>query len=123
MVLHITGPTPIEHQADLEVVLKSFIDINSGLTDTVSERFFLAFSVGTEEHPCFSEKNFQRLCIEDIYHLANMVLFPSETEGRGLPIIESSAAGIPISCSRYQPEETFKGVVGEGLPEEQKRSR
>jgi glycosyltransferase involved in cell wall biosynthesis len=119
IVLHITGPAPIEHCADLEEVLKSFIDMNSGLADPVCERIFLAFSVGTEEHPCFSEKKFKRLHIEDIYHLANMVLFPSETEGRGLPIIESSAAGIPIICSRYQPEETFKGVVGEGLPEKQ----
>ena len=42
-------------------------------------------------------------------------MFPSLTEGRGLPIIESSAAGIPIICSRYQPEDIFAGVVGENL--------
>jgi len=120
IVLHITGPAPIEHMADLEVVLKSFIEVNSGIADTISKRLFLAFSVGSEEHPCFSEKKFNRLCIEDIYHLATMVLFPSKTEGRGLPIIESASAGIPIVCSRYQPEEIFKAVVGEGLPEEQR---
>ncbi|MCK4515857.1 MAG: glycosyltransferase, partial [Spirochaetaceae bacterium] len=40
----------------------------------------------------------------------------SETEGRGLPIIESGACGVPIICSRYEPEEVFAGVVGEHLP-------
>ena len=45
-------------------------------------------------------------------------VFPSQTEGRGLPIVESSAAGIPIICSRYEPEEIFAGVVGEDLAEE-----
>jgi len=75
-------------------------------------------SVGTEDHSCFTAKGFERLNIEDIYRLATAILFPSETEGRGLPIVESSAAGIPIICSRYFPEEVFAGVVGEGLPEE-----
>jgi len=55
-----------------------------------------------------------------IYKLADAVLFPSLTEGRGLPIPESSAAGVPIVCSRYQPEEVFATVVGEQLPAEQR---
>ena len=119
IVLHITGPVPIEHQADLEIVLKAYIDVISEVSTSIAERLFLAFSVGTEQHPCFQKKGFKRLCIEDIYRLATVVLFPSETEGRGLPIIESSAAGIPIICSRYQPERIFADVVGESLPEEQ----
>jgi glycosyltransferase involved in cell wall biosynthesis len=45
-------------------------------------------------------------------------LFPSEIEGRGLPIIESSASGVPIICSRYSPEEVFAVVVGEDLCED-----
>lgn len=119
IVLHITGPAPIEHQADLETVLKAYTDVISQIPETIADRLFLAFSVGTEEHPSFHEKKFKRLTIEDIYRLATVVLFPSETEGRGLPIIESSAAGIPIICSRYQPKEIFTGVVGKDLPEDQ----
>jgi len=118
IVLHITGPTPIEHQRDLERVLEAYIQILTSVSDSISDRLFLAFSVGTEEHVSFSEKKFQRLCIEDIYRLATVILFPSVTEGRGLPIVEASGAGIPIICSRYQPEEIFAGVVGEGLPKE-----
>jgi glycosyltransferase involved in cell wall biosynthesis len=55
--------------------------------------------------------------IADIFRLATAVLFPSEIEGRGLPIIESGAVGVPIICSRYQPEEVFADVIGEDLPE------
>jgi len=45
-------------------------------------------------------------------------VFPSETEGRGLPIIEASAIGIPIICSQYHPREVFWDVIGENLPKE-----
>ena len=50
--------------------------------------------------------------------MADAVVFPSETEGRGLPIIEASASGIPIICSQYRPREVFSDVIGERLPEE-----
>ena len=118
IVLHITGPTPIEHQADLETVLKAFMEVIANVPSSISDRLFLAFSVGNEEHPSFQEKGLSRLCIEEIYHLATAILFPSETEGRGLPIGEASASEIPIICSRYSPEEVFADAVGEGLPEE-----
>ncbi|MBC8491569.1 MAG: glycosyltransferase [Candidatus Marinimicrobia bacterium] len=119
IILHITGPAPIEHQADLENVLEAYIDVLSEVPDSMADRIFLAFSVGTEEHVCFLEKGFKSLCIEDIYRLATAIVFPSKTEGRGLPIIESCAAGVPIICSRYQPEQIFADVVGESLAEEQ----
>ena len=50
--------------------------------------------------------------------MADAVVFPSETEGRGLPIIEASASGIPVICSQYRPREVFNDVIGESLPEE-----
>lgn len=117
LVLHITGPTPIEHQADHERVLRAYCEVINSVPSRFSERVFLAFSVGFENHPSFPGKNFQPLHIEDIYRMATAVLFPSEAEGRGLPIIESSACGVPIICSRYNPQEVFAEVVGEHLPE------
>ncbi len=119
IVLHVTGAVPIEHEEDLKTVLNAYADLCSDLPDALAERIFIAFSVGTEKHPCFKEKGLARLHIEDIYRLASIILFPSETEGRGLPIIESSACGIPIVCSRYYPEDVFREVVGEDLPEEE----
>ncbi len=117
--LHITGPTPIEHQADLEKVLRAYGELLEHLPATLAERVFLSFSVGNEEHPSFAAHGLERLTIEDIYRLANAVVFPSETEGRGLPIVESSACGVPIVCSRYKPEVVFADVVGEGRPEDE----
>jgi len=119
IVLHITGPVPIEHQHDLEVILNAFIEVCEKLPEPVSKRLFLAFSVGTEEHRVFPEKGMKRLYIHDIYQLATAIVFPSETEGRGLPIVESSAGGVPIICSRYFPVEVFDGVVGKTLIEEE----
>jgi len=119
IILHITGPVPIEHQHDLEVILNAFIEVCEKLPEFVSSRLFLAFSVGTEEHSIFPEKGFKRLYIHDIYQLATAIVFPSETEGRGLPIVESSAGGVPIICSRYFPVEVFDGVVGKTLAEEE----
>ncbi len=118
LVLHITGPTPVEHQDDLETILNAYGKMLNTLPPPVSDRVFLAFSGGRETHPSFEEQYFNNMNIGDIYRMATAVLFPSETEGRGLPIIESAAVGIPIICSRYQPEEVFADVIGEDLPEE-----
>jgi glycosyltransferase involved in cell wall biosynthesis len=119
LVVHITGPTPIEHQADLETVLNTYVHLLESLPAGIADRIFVAFSVGNEDHPSFREKGFKRLTIEEIYRMATVILFPSETEGRGLPIVESSASGVPIVCSRYHPEEVFAVVVGEGLSDNQ----
>ncbi|MCP4283427.1 MAG: glycosyltransferase [Gammaproteobacteria bacterium] len=118
LVLHVTGPTPLEHQEDLETILDVYRNLIDNLPPAFSERVFLAFSVGHETHASFDELFLEDMNITDIYRMATVVLFPSETEGRGLPIIESGAIGIPIICSRYQPEEVFADVIGENLPEE-----
>lgn len=117
LTLHITGPVPIEHQADLARILNTYKEVVSSLPSTIASRLFQAFSVGHEDHPTLAENHLDRLYIQDIFKLADAVVFPSETEGRGLPIVESSAAGVPIVCSRYQPEAVFAGVVGEHLDE------
>jgi glycosyltransferase involved in cell wall biosynthesis len=117
MILHITGPTPMEHQGDLERVLLAYRKTVRGLTENLADRIFLAFSVGNEWHASFADRQFQPLTIDAIYRMADVVVFPSEAEGRGLPIIESSACGIPIICSRYHHREVFSDVIGEHLPE------
>jgi glycosyltransferase involved in cell wall biosynthesis len=116
LVVHITGPIPVEHQEDLATVLKAYIDLCESVPPAVADRIFIEFSVGNDNHPCFEKLGLETLMIEDIYQLATVILFPSETEGRGLPIIEASAGGIPIVCSRYFPEEVFDEVVGTDLP-------
>ena len=114
LILHITGPVPIEHQADLEDILNKFRKVCSSIP-AAPDKLFIVLSVGTENHSSFAEHNLNKLTIEEIYRLADIILFPSETEGRGLPIIESSAAGIPIVCSEYYPQEVFFDVIGNKL--------
>ncbi|MEJ2485474.1 MAG: glycosyltransferase [Anaerolineales bacterium] len=118
LVLHITGPTPKEHQKDLEKILVAYKRLVEKLPEDIAQRIFVAFSVGQDDHPSFSKHQFAPLTIDAIYRMANAVVFPSETEGRGLPIIEASAIGIPIICSRYHPLKVFRAVIGRGLPEE-----
>ncbi len=118
LILHITGPTPKEHQRDLENILYTYKKTIGALPEMIANRIFLTFSTGHENHPSFTKKQFEPLNIETIYRMADVVVFPSETEGRGLPIIEASASGIPIICSQYHPIEVFNDVIGVGLPEE-----
>jgi glycosyltransferase involved in cell wall biosynthesis len=116
LVLLVTGPVPIEHQSDAEDVLSAFVDVLESVPESIGGRLFHAFSVGNQRHRSLSSG----LEVFDIYHCADMVLFPSETEGRGLPIPESAAAGVPIVTSRYGPVAVFDEVVGADRPEDER---
>jgi glycosyltransferase involved in cell wall biosynthesis len=115
IVLHITGPVPIEHKSELESLLNAYKKAAQSIHAKIGGEFFIAFSVGNEKHPVLKKTGLRNLHIWDFYHIADMVLFPSEEEGRGLPLVESAASGIPIVSSRYYPENVFKEVVGEDL--------
>lgn len=120
LTLHITGPVPIEHEADLTRVLTSYRDLCGQLPEEIGERLFASFSIGREDHPALRSAGLEPLNICAIYRMANLVLLPSETEGRGLPIVESNAIGVPIVCSRYEPVEVFDEVCGTHLPPDQR---
>jgi len=53
IILHITGPVPIEHRVDLENILRAHIDVVSQVPENIADRLFLAFSVGIDEHRSF----------------------------------------------------------------------
>ena len=108
LTLQITGPVPIEHRSCLEQVLDSYQAALDDLPVAIRQRLFLAFSVGWQSHPSLADD----IGMVDIYQLADLVTFPSLTEGRGLPIAEAAAAGLPIVCSRYEPHAVFSEVVG-----------
>jgi glycosyltransferase involved in cell wall biosynthesis len=116
LVLLVTGPVPMEHRRDLEDVLHAFAGLLDSVPESIGERLFQGFSVGNQHHPSLSDG----LEIFDIYHSADMVVFPSEAEGRGLPIPESASAGIPIVCSRYDPIAVFDEVVGTHRPDDER---
>jgi glycosyltransferase involved in cell wall biosynthesis len=114
LTLHVTGPVPVEHQLCLEHVLASYLAALDAVPAEIADRLFLALSAGCQSHPTLDDD----VGMVDIYQLADLVLFPSLTEGRGLPIAEASAAGVPIVCSEYQPLAVFSEVVGHHLDPE-----
>lgn len=114
LTLQISGPVPIEHRECLEQVVDAYREALYGVPADIGDRVFLAMSAGWQSHPTLADD----IDIVDIYQLADLVVFPSQTEGRGLPIVEASAAGVPIICSRYQPHSVFGEVVGERLDAE-----
>jgi glycosyltransferase involved in cell wall biosynthesis len=48
--------------------------------------------------------------LADLYRLADGLLFPSRSEGFGMPILEAGLAGIPIFCSDIPP---FRETAGD----------
>ena len=108
LTLQITGPVPAEHRSCLERVLDAYEAVLDDLPLALGNRLYLAFSAGWQSDPSLAED----IGIVDIYQLADLVTFPSLTEGRGLPIAEAAAAGVPIVCSRYEPHAVFSEVVG-----------
>lgn len=115
LTLHVSGPVPIEHREALDRVIQSYRTVLGESPVAIRRRLFQAFSVGWQTHPSLDDE----LSMVDIFQLSDLVVLPSLTEGRGLPIPESAAAGIPLMCSEYDPKAVFDEVIGVGLPWEQ----
>ncbi|MEE8104087.1 MAG: glycosyltransferase [Planctomycetota bacterium] len=117
LTLHVTGPVPAEHEEDLRDIVTAFKRVLSSLPDHIGQRVYLALSAGKLGHSTFQRRALNHLSIADLYHLADLVALPSATEARGLPILEAAAAGLPLICSRYHPQEVFEAVIGHDLEE------
>lgn len=111
ITLHITGPATLAHQHYFEEIVVDYVAMLDRLPHEFKLRVFLSFTFGRDS-VTGSE---QRVQIHDLFAISDLVLLPSKTEGRGLPIIESSAVSVPILVSRYHPEKVFSEVIGEHL--------
>jgi len=98
LTLHVTGPVPAEHEEDLRAVLAGFKRVLSGVPGYIGRRIYLALSAGKLAHSTFQGRGLDHLNLADLYHLADLVMLPSSTEGRGLPILEAAATGLPLIC-------------------------
>ena len=120
LTLHVTGPIPVEHEEDLVRVLDAYRGVLSELPPSLARRVFQVFTAGKVGQTLRPVNGPPHLTVSDLYVLSDLALLPSQTEGRGLPILESAAAGVPLVCSRYEPHGVFGKVVGESLePEKQ----
>ncbi|MHC4847564.1 MAG: glycosyltransferase, partial [Planctomycetota bacterium] len=115
LTLHVSGPVPAEHEGDLRDVTAGFRSVLGAVARPIARRIFLALSAGKLGYATLQGRGHDHLSIADLYHLADLVMLPSSTEGRGLPILEAAAAGLPLICSRYEPREVFEAVIGRKL--------
>jgi hypothetical protein len=116
ITLLITGPIATGHFSYFMELLKHFNFLVSNLNPDVRNRIFLGFLFSEFDKPSFKERLKNPVGIGEIYSVASLVVLPSETEGRGLPIIEAAAAGVPMFCRRFAPEAVYAKVIGEHLP-------
>ncbi len=115
ITLLVTGPVTKEHLPYLNKLLSKFKRFLDKLPARYTNRIFLALKFGLETNKSYQKNGFAPLLIHEIYSVANVVLLPSHQEGRGLPLLESSACAVPIVTTRFEPEEVFKEVTGEDM--------
>ena len=115
LTILVTGPIATGHYEYFLKLLECFDELRQALAPGFRERVFLGFMFshfGKEE---FKRRFGEYIDMPEIYNVASLVLLPSLTEGRGLPIIEAAANGVPIFCRRYSPENVYAETIGEHL--------
>jgi len=117
MTLIITGPIASGHYGYYKKLVQRFGNLLKELDPELKKRVYLALLFGELDRDEFKEKFDNPAGISEMYNISSLVLLPSKTEGRGLPIIEATACGTPIFCRRYEPEEVYSEVIGEHLGE------
>ncbi len=117
MTLIITGPIAAGHYGYYKRLVERFKDLLSELDPELKKRVYLALLFGELDRDAFKDRYENPAGIAELYNISSLVLLPSKTEGRGLPIIEATACGTPIFCRRYEPEKVYAEVIGEHLGE------
>ena len=120
ITLLITGHIPTGQYNYFLRVIRSFAFFIETLPSRFADRVFLGFLFSEFDKKRFKDRYEYSLTIPDLYNAASLIMLPSETEGRGLPIIESCSTGVPLVCNEFEPVEVFKEVVGETLSDSEK---
>ena len=115
--LIVSGPIPHGQQDYYQELKKDFKNFLKGLPKEFKSRVLLGFLFSEFDKNEFKKKYKRPLDIEQLYDVASLILLPSQTEGRGLPIIEAAACGTPIFCRQYEPREVYDEVIGRHLDE------
>ncbi|MDP7037850.1 MAG: phosphodiester glycosidase family protein [Myxococcota bacterium] len=115
VTLLVSGPYTKSHASYCALLVKTFRRFRRRLSKDMRNRFFLAFKFGKETSAFLEKQRKKPVKIEQLYGVSHFVMLPSQTEGRGLPILESASTGVPILVHRYEPEEVFAEVKGEHL--------
>ena len=116
LTIIITGPIAAGHFQYFQRLILKFNELLDSMNPEVKDKIFLAFLFSEIDKSKFKKQFENPVGIPELYNIASLILLPSKTEGRGLPIIEATACGTPIFCSRYYPENVYSEVIGEHLP-------
>lgn len=117
MTLLITGPIADGHHTYYLKLVENFRALLKQAAPELKDRIYLALLFGEIDRDVFKDRYGEAVGIAELYNISSLVLLPSKTEGRGLPIIEATACGTPIFCRRYEPEMVYSEVIGEHLDE------
>ena len=115
--LIVSGPIPHGQQDYYHELKKDFKNFLKSLPKEFRSRVLLGFLFSEFDKNEFKKKHKKPLDIEQLYDVASLILLPSQTEGRGLPIIEAAACGTPIFCRQYEPRAVYDEVIGRHLDE------
>jgi glycosyltransferase involved in cell wall biosynthesis len=115
--LIVSGPIPHGQQNYYHDLKKDFTNFLKELPKQFKSKVLLGFLFSEFDKNEFKKKYKKPLDIEQLYDVASLILLPSQTEGRGLPIIEAAACGTPIFCRQYEPREVYDQVIGTHLDE------
>jgi len=101
-------------------LIRSFAFFLETMPSKYSDRVFLGFLFSEFDKKRFKSRYEYSITIPDLYNASSLVMLPSETEGRGLPILESCSTGIALVCNAFEPVEVFKEVTGQHLSDANK---
>jgi glycosyltransferase involved in cell wall biosynthesis len=118
LTLLITGPIATGQYTYFEKLIERFARFMGQLEPEYRERIYLACLFSELDKESFKKRFENPVGIPELYNIASLILLPSKTEGRGLPIIEATACGTPIICRRYEPKDVYREVIGEHLGEQ-----
>ncbi len=120
LTILITGPIATGHYEYFEKLIRSFAGLIDSINPDYRSKIFLACLFSELDQENFIKRFSQPAGIPELYNIASLILLPSKTEGRGLPIIEAAACGTPILCRRYEPMDVYKEVIGVHLSESER---
>jgi hypothetical protein len=115
--LIVTGPIPHGQQDYYKQLKQDFSSFLEILPVAFKSKVFLGFLFSEFDKDAFKQKYNAPFDIGQLYNIASLILLPSQTEGRGLPILEAAASGTPIYCRQYEPREVYEEVIGTNLNE------
>lgn len=120
LTILVTGPIPPGQGSYFIKLIKRFKELLDSFPEEKASRIHLGFMFSEFDKKSFKKKFRFPIGIAELFNVASLILLPSKTEGRGLPIIEATASGVPIFCRRYFPENVYSEVIGEHLPENER---